>query len=548
MLHKLLRKHYIQCGLAVVLTSLVLWFTSSLWYQKAIIVSFDAIADKDIEYQVFYTEADGQIFNQKQSVRKTVKKGKSKVEILLPIEKIMKFRLDFGVIPGSVKFKNLQISGQKSIKICEITDLRLNQIDKITKENDFFQITSNQGDPYIIYIKNLHLNLSASFLIDWCKLVIISVLAFLFSYKFVQYLSKFKLEKQHSRIDIVMLTAFFGLLFVPMSHISDAVKSEQENRMLAPKPQLSVAEGVDNYGAQFDAWYNDHFFGRSKILEFYTYLKYLLAPKSGNNKVLVGKNGWLFYKLDNSMDKYANIYNIQKSILQNSLNYLSLFNDWCEKHNKKLYVFIAPDKNKIYGENYRLVKQQRSDDYSVGHQIYNYISKNSDVKVIYPYDALIKNKGKDYLYYKQDTHWNDLGAYIGYKELMKTMNIKPIKVMWEDQKHSGDLHKMFPVFEDDASYSSYIFDIKKYCHTANSSTYDKYCEYKKNGKRAFVMSDSFFVALSPYLIQHFNKVYFRNKKYFLTEKDFEFIKDNVDIVIIETVERGVERLNQKFPL
>ena len=63
--------------------------------------------------------------------------------------------------------------------------------------------------------------------------VILVTSYFLFTYKLGKYLSRFKIEEHHSRIDIVFLTVFFILLFVPMLHISDAEKSEQENRMLA---------------------------------------------------------------------------------------------------------------------------------------------------------------------------------------------------------------------------------------------------------------------------------------------------------------------------
>ncbi len=52
-----------------------------------------------------------------------------------------------------------------------------------------------------------------------------------------------------------------------------------------------------------------------------------------------------------------------------------------------------------------------------------YIKNNTDIKVVYPKEELLKYKGKYQLYYKYDTHWNSLGAYIGYTELTRILNI-----------------------------------------------------------------------------------------------------------------------------
>ncbi|MBQ8482113.1 MAG: hypothetical protein IJ532_06220 [Alphaproteobacteria bacterium] len=237
---KLSRKHYIQCGLAVLLTCVVLYFTSALWLSKNIVVSFNAKAEKDILYQVFYTAPENKVFREEYSVRQKIKSGISNVKIVIQVAKITGIRLDIGSNPGNVEISDLQIKGSRNIKL-NYNEFERKNIDRFEVKNGKLYLTSNQGDPYLPYKKEL--NLHAGHQIDWCRLIIISVLAFLLMYKFVQYLSKFKIEKQHSRIDIVMLAVFFVLLFVPMSHISDAEKSEQENRMLAKKPQLMIDGG-----------------------------------------------------------------------------------------------------------------------------------------------------------------------------------------------------------------------------------------------------------------------------------------------------------------
>ena len=82
--------------------------------------------------------------------------------------------------------------------------------------------------------------------VDFYAFVIIATAYFLVTYKLLKYLSRFKIEQHHSRIDIVFLVSFFILLFVPMLHISDAEKSEQENRMLAKYTPLIDYRGGGN--------------------------------------------------------------------------------------------------------------------------------------------------------------------------------------------------------------------------------------------------------------------------------------------------------------
>ena len=57
---------------------------------------------------------------------------------------------------------------------------------------------------------------------------IILVLTFLFTYKLTDYLADFKTLKYKSRIEIVFLSIFFILLFIPMSYINQDKKSIQE--------------------------------------------------------------------------------------------------------------------------------------------------------------------------------------------------------------------------------------------------------------------------------------------------------------------------------
>ena len=556
---KLPHKHYMQYLLAAILTVVIFYFTSAWWCGNVVVVSFDAEAKKDIQYKLFYDETTAQRMNKHQFIEKNVKSGSQKVKILLPVSKLIKLRLALGDNPGNIVISNLRISGIRDIRL-DYNEFDKHKIDKYEIINDKLHISSKRKNPYLTYAKNL--NLVAKLRIDWSRLITIFVLVFMFAYKFVQYLSLFEIKEHYSRIDIVMLTIFFALLFVPMSHISDAKKSEQENRLLAPKPQLIIDKiGVCDFGGQFDAWYNDHFFGRESLIKLYDYIKKLVPPMFGNNKVLIGKDGWLFFKLENSVNDYANSVILSSEQLKDGLDYLKAIDEWCKKNGKEFYYVVVPDKSKIYGEYYRLVKKQRSDRYDIGKQFTDYIKNNSDIKVIYLYDVLMKNKDKGYLYYKHDTHWSDLGAYYGYKALMKLMNVSEKKFKFDivpfysrefsSFGHSsiGDLDRMIGMYSTQDTTSYYRLKIKdtSLCRSYDINVRKNKCANPSGDRNLFMLRDSFGGTLLYFLSNHFNNIYTDSIRS-IKKADLENIKQNYDVVILENVERYIpDILDKTFP-
>ena len=407
---KISKKHYIQCGLAVLLTGLVLYFTSSLWLIRNILVTFNSQSEKDIEYRVFYTDASGQSFNGKQLLRKMVNSGNQRVEIIIPSERLLKFRMDEGIEPGKVVISGLQIKGSKIVNP-DLSKVAKNQIDKYEIQGDVLTIYSDKKNPY--FILNDTLDLLGEANVDWCRLIIISALAFLLMYKFVQYLSKFKIEKQHSRIDIVMLAVFFALLFVPMSHISDAEKSEQENRMLAKKPQLTIdGGGYNNYGVQFDTWYNDHFFGRDWMMWLYN--KILRVNNVLDGKILYyDKNSrWFFHKAS---------YNVYATTEQkeNLLSALEDINEFARNNGIKFYLFIVPNKTDVYSAKHPLYTKNLN---KLHGDYIHYLENKADFPVIYPLNELKQASKTDYVFFKRGHHWTEWGAYTGYLSIIKTLS------------------------------------------------------------------------------------------------------------------------------
>lgn len=100
--------------------------------------------------------------------------------------------------------------------------------------------------------------------------IIIITLAYMVCYKLVQYLARFKIVENNSRIDIVFAVCVIAFMFVPVLHINRDEISVQENRTLAKYvPLIDDDSGAINYnfGKDFESWFNDRFFGRKQFIK-----------------------------------------------------------------------------------------------------------------------------------------------------------------------------------------------------------------------------------------------------------------------------------------
>lgn len=271
---------------------------------------------------------------------------------------------------------------------------------------------SGKGDLMVKQLTIVPLSVFAKY--DVLLLITLFTLFFLLYFKILAWLMKLKWVQNKSRIDIVFLTVFFILLFVPMLHISDAEKSEQENRMLAKYTPLIDYRGGYNlkYGKNFDAWFSDRFWGRDELVKVYYKIKkinrYIITAKASKLK-----NDWYFNNNDLST---LTISEKQKVQYKKNIQYLLQF---CKENNIKCYMEIVPAK--IYYAKDGLINNKLKEYNDTLPQFIKYIKETLNFEIIYPLDELKEADKSDYVYFKTDHHWTDWGAYIGYQALLKQL-------------------------------------------------------------------------------------------------------------------------------
>ena len=79
--------------------------------------------------------------------------------------------------------------------------------------------------------------------------------------------------------------------------------SADELRALAPAPSFPrTLAGVTDLPPQIDAWLRDHFGLRSTFIHAYALLTQIVL-RTGNASVLIGREGWMFLRLDDALQQ-----------------------------------------------------------------------------------------------------------------------------------------------------------------------------------------------------------------------------------------------------
>lgn len=212
---------------------------------------------------------------------------------------------------------------------------------------------------------------------------------------------------------------------------------------------------------------------------------------------------------------------------------------------------VCPNKSSIYDE--YIPDYVNKAKITATDKILNYIKDNTDIKIVYPKDHLIKYKNKYDLYYQYDAHWNKLGAYIGYIDLIKNINygysivsIDNLIINKYDEISYVNRNKY--IIRTDTNYlmNGYTKNEFKLINGKNDS-YESYVYTKSNSdnKNVLFIRDSFGYYMFDYIASYFNEstfIHLNNfKKLYIDDK-------KIDIVIFETVENMLkDRLLNVIP-
>jgi alginate O-acetyltransferase complex protein AlgJ len=222
----------------------------------------------------------------------------------------------------------------------------------------------------------------------------------------------------------------------------------KEGRFLAPAP--AIPESGAAWLAlpkKLDAYLRDHFGLRQKLITAHRELtKPLLG--FGNDYVLVGRQGRLFYLGEDTVRQSAGLILRDERVAQTSA-LLARINAALAARGIKFLVAIPPNASTIYQDDLPLWAQKRGRRTEYDLLLHELRAKGVRAIDLRPVEEDARAKGP--AYYMHDTHWTAAGALAGFNAIVEAdgrpdWRLDPKSALAKPTPHEGgDLARMLGV-------------------------------------------------------------------------------------------------------
>ena len=365
-----------------------------------------------------------------------------------------------------------------------------------------------------------------------------------------------KKKKAGSRIILASFIVFLCLPWVFwlfLEQVSDT--TNHENRSFAAMPRLRPST-YRKFASDFTSYLNDSMPFRNDLITLNSGIDYAVFQAPSNDSVIIGKDGWLFYcnpEDGDPMTSYQGKDILSDDELTGIAENCIRQRDYLSSLGKEFVLFIAPNKERIYSEYMPDWYGAPAENYRAL-QVYQYLKQNTDLRVLYAYDELMmarKLVDKE-LYYKTDTHWNTVGGYIGARLLLRELGVdlpaidaEEIRITHQGQ-HTCDLANMLNLSRQlESAAPEYVVSgyPENGCDLQGGELLEPFSCTAEQGdpRKLYMIRDSFSISMYPYLGSQFRESCFRD---YYSDIHEDFLEQDPDIVVLEMVERKLEKLAQ----
>lgn len=272
--------------------------------------------------------------------------------------------------------------------------------------------------------------------------------------------------------------------------------------------------------------------------------------------MVLGKKNWLFLNTEGSLDDYRRLHPFSPEELAQLKDYFETENQWLKRRGIKFLIIIPPDKQTIYPE---LMPDVLAPAPGQTHlDQFLEAMKNSSVPILDLRPALQKAKAEfGIVYYRDDSHWNDRGAYAAYAATAEKLKqwypalhvMPPAELQAENTTRKGaDLPDKLGVPNDITENIQKLVAKPPLAfpeHRAVKKSDPFYMQQvvtkspRGEIKRALIFADSFFflTPYMPFLSQHFQHADWNWMKMNTSINEDLVRQTKPDLVILERVER-----------
>src|SRR5262245_47768205 len=126
--------------------------------------------------------------------------------------------------------------------------------------------------------------------------------------------------KPRSKVaDLTLIVSFSTVIVLPtLGRMAGFGAAElDENRVRATRPEFALQrDALAQYPAKFEAYFNDSFGFRDRLIRWNNVAKVLLLGVSHSPQVEIGRNGWLFFRAEGAVDDLRRSHPFSEDELQ----------------------------------------------------------------------------------------------------------------------------------------------------------------------------------------------------------------------------------------
>ena len=330
-------------------------------------------------------------------------------------------RIEASKKADTIRFENVVISNSYGNQFTPFqTFFHINDLSMIIfPDSTSMTYAAYDGNPYAVFNLPIHESIGHKFetlnWVSWSISIAIAILVFLLLGRLLPH----KISLNHGLIGIFIIVVFSAVVNLLTGTIPQPIN--EENRMLNPKPH---SWGSFVFMQELEHYLNDNFALRAKLAFWDSYTKYkLFGVSSQPNKVVINTDDHMFPVGMKSMDDFRHLVHFTEPEMENIRVLLEERRDWLKMKGIPYLITIFPNKHVAMQKSMpkEIIPGQID---SRLQRLMVYLKANSDIPII-DFTDYVDNKvetNERCIYYKHDTHWNNLGGFYGYQAIMNEVS------------------------------------------------------------------------------------------------------------------------------
>ncbi|HEY0396621.1 MAG TPA: hypothetical protein VGD01_19245 [Candidatus Elarobacter sp.] len=294
--------------------------------------------------------------------------------------------------------------------------------------------------------------------------------------------------------------------------------SEMRNAFVAPPPS-SGALATGGWERDLERQIADGFPLRRRLIEGYDVAKYLWLGDVASSHVVRGGDGWLFYG-DEERSYLDGSYHPTDAELERLAGVYQARADWCARRGIAYVFAFVPNKSTVYTR--FLPDSVRVATPTAAERLLPLIAARG-VRVVDTRRPLLAAAEHGEVYSKGETHWNDAGAYVAYREIVAALRgarvrdtIAPASLRPRIALEDGDLDRLAGITSA-VHDEVVVYDFPRRAHEVAAPGYRGdpiqgafiRAAFETGDPRlpkGMLFGDSFTLALRPFLAEDFSRL------------------------------------------